>query len=314
MINFRYHVVSLVAVMLALAVGIALGGGPLQRTPDDGTRSGGDTQTLASAQAELADLQAGTSFADDYTAQTAGDVLGKVIDGRAVTVLTLPGADDADVTQLTEMVDKAGGTVTAKAVVGEKLLDVGNRQLVSELATQMAATAQDDLDMPDDVTGYDQMALLMAHALVSHKAAGDDLDRTGESVLAGLDTADLLTVAGDIDARGSLVLVVAGKPYGSADLRDGAGSIVSTLLAAFDDHSDGVVLAGPVASSAEDGLVGTVRADPTTADVVSTVDAVERTAGAVVAVLALAQEADGRSGHYGTSAAPDGALPGQNKG
>jgi hypothetical protein len=312
-INFRYHVVSLVAVMLALAVGIALGGGPLQRTPDDAP-AGGEVQTLASAQAELAQLEEGTAFADDYTDRTADGVLDQAVKDRAVTVLTLPGADDADVTQLTQMVDRAGGTVTAEAVLGEKLLDVGNRQLVSELASQMTASAEDDLGMPDDVSGYEQMSLLLAHALVSHKAAGDDVDGTGESTLAGLATADLLTVDGDVDSRGSLVLVVAGEPYGSADDREGAGSIVSTLLVALDEQSDGVVLAGPVASSAEDGLVGTVRADPTTADVVSTVDALERTAGAVVAVLALREEADGKSGHYGTSAAPDGALPGQNKG
>jgi len=308
-INFRYHVVSLVAVMLALAVGIALGGGPLQRTPDDDS-SGGDTQTLVSAQAELAQLEQGTAFADDYTDQTADGVLDQALEDRAVTLLLLPGADDADVTQLTEMVDRAGGTVTARAALGEKLIDVGNRQLVSELAAQMASSAEDDLDLPADVSGYEQMGALMAHALVSHKAAGDDVDGTGESVLAGLTAADLLTGADAIDARGSLVLVVAGEPYGSADERDGAGSIVSSLLSVLDEHCDGVVLVGPVASSAEDGLVGTVRADPTTSDVVSTVDAVERTAGAVTAVLALREEADGKSGHYGTSEAPDGAIPG----
>ncbi len=53
-----------------------------------------------------------------------------------------------------------------------------------------------------------------------------------------------------------------------------------------------------------------MRSDPTTANEVSTVDAVERTAGAVVVVLALEAEADGRSGHYGTGAAGDGAVPG----
>ena len=35
MISFRYHVVTLVSVFLALAVGIALGGGPLQGEVDD---------------------------------------------------------------------------------------------------------------------------------------------------------------------------------------------------------------------------------------------------------------------------------------
>ena len=35
MISFRYHIVSIVSVFLALAVGIALGGGPLKGEVDD---------------------------------------------------------------------------------------------------------------------------------------------------------------------------------------------------------------------------------------------------------------------------------------
>ena len=309
MINFRYHVVSLVAALLALAVGIALGGGPLQRVPDDESTAGGDAQSLAATQARLAVLQEGTEFADAYADRTADQLVGRSLDGRAVTLLTLPGADEADVDALTDMVGRAGASVTARAAVREELLDVGNRQLVTELATQMSDSAGDTIEMPADASGYEQMAMLVAHALVTRKNGGEAPDGAGESVLAGLDTADLLTVTGDVDSRGSTVLVVAGEPYGSADDREGAGDILSTLVTVLDERSEGLVLAGPVSSSADDGLVGTVRAEPATAGTVSTVDAVERTAGVVAAVLALGAEAAGRSGHYGTSAAGDGAVP-----
>lgn len=313
MITFRYHVVSLVAVLIALAIGIALGGGPLQRSDDDGA-AGGDDETLTSTQRQLSLLQDSAAFADSYADGTAGAVLGDAIKGRAVTLVTLPGADDADVTSVSEMVDQGGGSVTARAVLSEKLLDVGNRQLVSELATQMTDSAGKDVEMPSDATGYEQLGILVAHALVSGKPAGEPLDPAGESILAGLDTAELLSVTGTVDDRGSLVVVVAGKPYGSADDRQGAGSILATLASVLDDRSDGLALVGPVESSADDGLVGAVRADPTAANKLSTVDAVERTAGAVVAVLALEIEADGRSGHYGTGAAADGAVPGAGTG
>ena len=309
MINFRYHVVSLVAVLMALAVGIALGGGPLQRTAA-GVTGGGDAEALVASQAKLAHLQEGTAFADAFTDATADGLVAKALKDRAVTLLTLPGAQDADVTRLTDMVDRAGGHVTMRAAVGQKLLDVGNRQLVSELAAQMASSAGKDIDLPADVSGYDQMALLVAHTLTTSKSGGDSVDEAGQSILAGLRTADLLTVAGDGGDRGSLVLVVAGDPYGSADERAGAGSILSTLLSALDAHSNGVVLAGPVSSAADDGLVGELRADPSTAGSVSSVDATERTAGAVVAVLALREQAAGKSGHYGTSSASDGVMPG----
>lgn len=314
MITFRYHVVSLVAVLIALAVGIALGGGPLQRSGDDGSATDDESQTLVSTQAELDLLLDSAAFADAYADQTADALLRDGLDGRAVTLLTLPGADDAHVSRLADMIGRAGGSVTARAAVGEKMLDVSNRQLVSELATQMADSAGKDVDIPAGVTGYEQMGELLAQALVSGKAGGEPLDAAGESILAGLDTAELLAVTGNVDDRGSLVVVVAGKPFGSPDEREGAGSILSALTAVLDGRSDGLVLAGPVASSAEDGLVGTVRADPTAANEVSTVDAVDRTAGAVVTVLALQAEAAGRSGHYGTGAAGDGAVPGARAG
>ena len=306
MISFRYHVVSLVAVLLALAVGIALGGGPLQRDSD---RPDDEGRSLA-AQAEIAHLEEGTAFADAYAAATAGGLLDGAIKGRAVTMVALPGADDADVSRLEEMVDRAGGSVTLRATVGQKLLDVGSRQLVAELATQMAASSSQQIPGAAEATGYEQLGILAARALVSTQGAGEPVDDVGRSVLAGLDTAGLLSVTGDGGDRGSLVLVVAGSPYGSADDREGAGSILTSLVSVLDERSDGLVLAGPVASSADDGLVGTVRADPTAAGMVSTVDTVDRTAGAVVAVLALDAEAQGRSGHYGTESAGDGALPG----
>ena len=307
MITFRYHVISLVAVLLALAVGIALGGGPLQRSTSDSAT--GDSETLASTQSRLNLLLETTGFADAYAEETAGQVLDRTLDDRAVTVLTLPGADDADAQQLTRMVDRAGGSVTARAAIEEKLLDVGERQLVSELATQIADSVGKDVEMPSEVTGYEQLSVLVAHALSTGKDEGEATDEAAESILAGLETAGLLSVTGDVDSRGSLVLVLTGEPYGSADDRQGSGSILSTLVSGLDARSDGVVVAGPVEAGAEDALVGTVRADPATANEISTVDAVERTAGAIVAVLALRAETDGSSGHYGTGAAGDGAVP-----
>lgn len=309
MITFRYHVVSLVAVMMALAVGIALGGGPLQRSADDSSPVESDAETLVSTQAQLTLLLEGAGFTDAYADQTADVVLRDSLAGRAVTLMTLPGADEADATTIVDMVERAGGTVTVRAVVGEKLLDVGSRQLVSELAVQMSETAGKAVEVSPEVTGYEQMGVLVAQALVSDRTGGEPLDGAGESILAGLETADLLSVTGNVDDRGSLVVVLAGEPYGSPDERQGAGSILSTLVSVLDERSDGVVVAGPVQASADDGLVAMVRADPTTANLVSTVDAVERTAGAVVTALALAAEAGGRTGHYGTGDAGDGAVP-----
>jgi Copper transport outer membrane protein, MctB len=305
-ISFRYHVVSLLAVLLALAVGIVVGSGPLQRSDDDGEGDG----ATGVAEAEVAELESRLAFYDEYARASTGALLGTGLEGRAVTLLLLPGATDAAATEVADAVAVAGGTVTARAALDQQLLDVGERQLVEQLAAQMADQAGNRVEIPGDAGGYERMGLLLAHALTSTAPGGQPVDGAGESVLAGLATAELVEVQDDLDRRGSLVLALGGPPYGSADEREGAGTIVATLLSAIDSRSDGVVLAGPLASAEEDGLVGALRRDPVAAAEVSTVDVAGTVGGAVVSVLALAGEGAGRSGHYGSDAAADGAVPG----
>ena len=61
MINFRYHVVSIIGIFIALAVGVVLGAGPLQRTINAGvnpssSQVSSDPQLVAQADAEAAGL------------------------------------------------------------------------------------------------------------------------------------------------------------------------------------------------------------------------------------------------------------------
>ena len=45
MINFRYHVVSIIGIFIALAVGVVLGAGPLQSRIQAGVSSSASTST-----------------------------------------------------------------------------------------------------------------------------------------------------------------------------------------------------------------------------------------------------------------------------
>ncbi len=313
MITFRYHVVSLLAVLLALAAGVALGSGPLQREASDGSGET-DAEALAAADARIERLEQGQAFDAAYAGATAGELLGRRLDDRAVTLVSLPGSADATLATLSEMVVEAGGEVTARVSFEEKFLDVANRQLVDELATQMHDSVERDVEVPAGASGYERVGVLLANAIATTRPGGRPVNDVSDRVLAGLSTADLVTTQGNIDRRGGLVLLVAGAPYGSSDERDGAGSIISTVATALDEGTDGVALVGPLEAAAPDGLVGALRADPTAARVVSTVDVADRASGAVASVLALAQEARGTTGHYGTAEGADGPLPGSSDG
>ncbi len=308
-ISFRYHVVSLVAVLLALAAGVVLGSGPLQRGQDRVDSTGADAAALATAETRIGGLEQSLAFSDAYARATAATLTQVGLQGRAVTLVTLPGAADETVASLTDLVTGAGAAVTARVEVGEKMLDVANRQLVTELATQMQASVKRAVQVPAGASGYERMGRLVARAIASETPGGARLDGPADSILAGVSTADLLTTQGNIDRRGSLVLVVTGAPYGTADQRSGAGSILATLVSALDKGSDGVVVAGPGAAGDADGLVTAVRDDPTAARQVSTVDVADRAAGGVVTVLALEQQSAGGAGQYGSASAADGPVP-----
>lgn len=303
----RDKVVSLSTVVLALAGGVLLGGGPLQ----DGSAaaSGDPARTTASRTgADLTAREQVRAFDRAYLEATAPRVLGDRLQGRTVAVVTLPGADRARVAEITELVGAAGGAVTVRAEITQALLDVGNRQLVAELARQTQEAARRPVPAARGAEGYELTGRLLGHALVDGEDAGAAADRTGEGVLAGLSTAGLVETAEPVTRRGSVALVVAGEPRGSTDDRQGAGAIVAALMEGLDTSGDGAVLVGPSAAAGTDGVVGALRSTSARRDV-STVDAVDSLAGAVVAVRALAAEAGGRTGHYGGAEASDGVLP-----
>lgn len=302
----RDRVVSLSTVLLALAGGVALGGGPLQDDGRAATASPAADAAQDTSGTDVPALEQARAFDDAYVRATAPAVLGDRLKGRAVAVVTLPGADPARVAELVELVGVAGGAVTVQAQVRPALLDVGNRQLVAELARQTQETANTPVRVPEGTEGYELTGRLLGHALVDGEDAGAAADRTGEGILAGLTTARLVRTSEPVTRLGSLALVVAGEPRGSADDRQGAGSIVASLVQGLDASGDGAVLAAPTAAA--DGVVAALRATPARNEV-STVDAVDSPAGAVVAVRALAAEARGRTGHFGGADAPDGLLP-----
>ena len=91
MVNLRYHVVTLVAVFLALAVGVFLGAGPLQNR----INSVGEGTTLAAQNEDLqGDLTAAQAISEEQQRFIAG--LGKeatadILNGRQVALVLLPG-------------------------------------------------------------------------------------------------------------------------------------------------------------------------------------------------------------------------------
>ena len=311
MISFRYHIVSIVSVFLALAIGVALGGGPLKGEVDNTLvdQVKADREAKTALEAQITALKATGGFDDKFADTVAPTLLGSSLKGHSVELMVLPTASQSDVSALATYITTAGGTVGGTLRVGDGLVDVGNKQLVDELGTQLQDGAS-GVTVPADASPYQRMGTLIARAIGTDKTGGEPVDSTADSILAGLSTAGMMSAEGTLSRRGDLVMVVAGSGSGDTAARQGTGSIVTTLVEAVDAGTKGVVLTGPVSAAKTNGVVKAVRDDVTAARDVSTVDTLGRAAGQIVSVMALAEQAAGKTGHFGAVDAADGAMPG----
>ena len=265
MISFRYHVVSLAAVLLALAAGVLLGSGPLQGrvlapTADDGG---------VSAAAALADLEDTEALVTDLAAGAATDSLA----GQTVAVISLPGANADDVAQVSAALGAAGAAEGQQVTINlegtsSAYLQTFTQQLAGYLPTPPEASAAE--------------GVLMAAVLASVTGtAGDDgvleeLLVAGDEPLVSVTEGEIATAAVAVGPREASEWDLAGM------VRAMAGTPAIVVGATTD---------------AGDGLIDTLRADEA---IPTTVNEVDGAAGPALAPLALAAEIAGEHGHWGT--------------
>ena len=305
MMNFRYHVVSLVAVLFALSVGLVLGAGLL--SSGTGTAAAVSVVDLQAETALLrervASAEATLTFSDSVGQATQADQVDATLTDRRVVLVALPGADPAAVSGTREALSSGGATVTGTIEVDDAWTDAASDAVLDSLAAQLVSSGA---TLPD-TDGYERGAIVLASAVLD--AAPTRNDEASTATATAFAESDLLTLAEPLRGTAELAVVVAGDPVGDdgeAGRRLGA---LTALAAAFDTEGAGAVLAGPPPSATEGGVVQAVRADADLAATLSTVDMVQLSSGRTSTVLALAEQAAGGTGHYGAVGEVDGPLP-----
>src|SRR5664279_5226495 len=142
MIDFRYHLVSLVSVFLALAVGIVLGAGPLKGTIADTLSSSVDQlrSEAASLRLQRDTAQTAADNRDTFTTVVLPTLVGQQLVGGNVVVVTLPGADTDTVKPLTQALTLAGAKVTGQIDIKDAWTDPGKAKDRADAATSLSAS------------------------------------------------------------------------------------------------------------------------------------------------------------------------------
>lgn len=307
MISLRYHVVSIAAVFLALAVGVLLGSSGVSdrllgavSTERDGL--GARVQELTAERDVLSGAQRG---ADEFATRIGPAAVRGVLAGQPVVLVTA-GADAADRDGVAALLREAGATLTGEVALTQAVGDPARAGQLRELIVALLPTGA---QLPAAADTGSLAGGLLGAALLGTPAAGPRVtSEQARAVLSGLAAAGFVR-PGDPPAPAKLVLVLAGGALSGVDAGD-AAAVTARLAAQLDRFGAGAVLAGRAGSAEATGPVGVARADPALTAELSTVDDVHTGSGRVSAVLALREQLDGRAGRYGTaSTAADGASP-----
>lgn len=293
----RRYLVPLFAACMALAAGIALGGGPLA------TAAGSDdTDTLqASNQAlrdELAAVRVGSSFDEAVSEAVAPGLLAGRLADRGVTLVVLPGVQAGWLADTTAAVTQSGGTVTSVVMLDGDVVDPEKKTYVGSVADSSLEGA-DDVTAPPTGNTYARFGSVVARAYVAH-AAATGYDDVAVQIDSELDGAQLVTLAAQPLRRGTLVVVLAPGDHGPDQLTEASQVITTELVIELAKASDGLVVATPATGREEDGILtrlddeGKVAALP-----VSTINAGMSPAALVATVEALAAAAAGDPGEFG---------------
>jgi hypothetical protein len=160
----RVWLVRLVGAALVLALGIAIGAGPLQKSSERrNDELAAQKRTVAAKEREVASLRASVKYGSDYAAATAPGLLRNGLKGRSVSVLALPGADPGTVDGIRSLIEAAGGTVTARVGFQPVMGQASSRQLVEALTSQMV-TQNPQLQLPAEASGYQRFGALPARS------------------------------------------------------------------------------------------------------------------------------------------------------
>jgi hypothetical protein len=332
-INFRYHVVSIVAVFLALAIGIVLGATELQgasidtlnRINSDLTRENGADR----AQNQLLQQQVNADQAFGQDVETR--LLGGLLTGQRVVIVAAPGAPGSVINGVTAAAQQAGASITGQVNLQPKLLDASqsNQTFLSALVQQLVSPDS----TPPGGTPLQQAAQLLGGAILtkddSSGGTGGNAGSGGSSgsgsgsgdsaanrlsVLSSYAKAGLLSVSGALSSSSSppsatLAIVVIPATAPTDGDGDPANQGLVTLSQELNTAGLGTVMAGPVSGSGPGSAINALRSS-SVASQISTVDDADTEIGQIVTVEALWEALNGRkAGSYGEDAGNNAAAP-----
>ena len=307
MIDFRYHLVSLISVFLALAVGVVLGAGPLQNSL--GTALNDQVTALRenrnATQAKLEQTETAVNERDSYITQAASGLLPGTLASKNVAMVLLPEAKAEDADAIAAQLKNAGATVTGRVSLTSTWVDLSRENYRSTFSGQVQGHL-------DSTTSKDANGIL-GEALAKALTANDDSSRVLMdmlSVTVDKSGTPFISVDSTPTAAAEMIVVVGPRPQASS----GKGATVEASPGedpkAWAKALEGTAGRAPTvvvgSADGDGGVVGIIRSEKAK---VTTIDSVGQIAASVSTPLALASTRAGTTGHYGFDKGAEAVMP-----
>lgn len=330
MINLRYHIVSIVAVFLALGIGIAMGTAfidgvivdRLERNLSDlEAERDQDQELIDSLNARLDSLLAAE---EDLASEARSSALVAYLRNVPVVLMAVEGVDNLAVEQVRDTVRGSGAIYGGTYWLTDRL-DLADEGAVGELATVLGVDPQPEVveaelqravaaafrPGPVSVAAGEMggRSAVMAHTFLEDPADGEVVPASGPDLVFE----DLVQMrAFDLDSAGAAA-TAAVPEWGTRVIfvssRDADAVEPEVGLAVVDALTDGFGLVAMEVSGEGSGIgiASLIRADDERASAVTTVDHGETFGSQVAAVLALDRVEE--VGHYGVGEGATSLLP-----
>jgi hypothetical protein len=300
-ISFRYHIVSIVAVFLALAVGIVVGTTALNGPVTQDLRN--QVKSLKSDRSDLSSqvksLQSQVDNAGQFAATFGTALVKDRLKDQRVLMVVLPGATTGMQDALSNQITAAGAALTGKVQFTNDYVDQAGASSINSFVTSgVQPNGLSDLPQTSD-------ARKLGAALLSYVLVGKGTPTDLTTILTGF--AGLhMTTSNPKSIEPAVNVVVVGSGAAAPGSYNGQAEL--DLVNALQSRGAHVVVAGDNGSAKPGGIVGLVRGGSTRSSV-STVDDAEAPFGPASVVLVLQGALNSQVGHYGTAQGADGLFP-----
>lgn len=300
MIDFRYHLVSIVAVFLALGIGLLMGSGvvgePLLENIRDRAR---DVQAFNDRlKDDVVDLEHDLSVSRRFTEAVEPMLVDGRLAGRDVVIVDI-ASGDVPLDGLLEALEDGAGARVASIITISEDFELAAEEDVAELASITGSSAErDELR----VEAAAQVGARIAALAERRRARQDPGD-----LLHVLEDAGFLDLAEEDEATpvppGSSVVIAAS---GTVDPTFRIDQVVTSLGRAAAASAPVVVV--ETTDSAWD-IAGSVRGDGDLSNLIATVDNVDKLSGRIALVMTLDRLAGDEPGHFGEKSGASSVIP-----